>query len=137
MARSSAHVSYAAPTVPMAIIMTVLCLFLANNVTHARTPATYIVGDEYGWDAIILMDTWAKGKTFYAGDILEFKYDLYSSNVMVVNRTGYETCIPNENAEEHRTGDDRIQLPYGLSYYIGTADAADCSAGLKMAIKAN
>lgn len=70
MARSSVHVSYAAPTVPMAIIMTVLCLFLANNVSHARKQATYYVGGQYGWDAIIPMDTWARGKIFYAGDIL-------------------------------------------------------------------
>lgn len=54
----------------MVIIMTVLCLFLANNVTHARRQATYYVGGVYGWDTIIPMDTWARGKIFYAGDIL-------------------------------------------------------------------
>ncbi|CAN6851671.1 unnamed protein product [Brassica oleracea] len=134
MARSSVHVSYA--TVPMVIVMTVVCLFLANNVTHARMPATYYVGGVYGWDPIIPMDTWARGKIFYAGDILEFKYDYLTSNVMVVNRTGYETCIANEGAKEYTSGDDRISLPYGLSYYIGTYDASDCSAGLKMAIRA-
>lgn len=69
--------------------------------------------------------------------IVEFKYDYRTSNLMVVNRTGYETCIANENAKEYRSGDDRISLPYGLSYYIGTADPYDCSAGLKMAIRAN
>lgn len=68
MARSSVFVPYA--TVPMVIIMTVLCLFRANNVIHARTPATYQVGDMDGWDAIIPMDSWARDKIFYAGDIL-------------------------------------------------------------------
>lgn len=43
---------------------------IANDVAHARSPTTYIFGDEYGWDPIFLMDTWAEGKTFYAGDIL-------------------------------------------------------------------
>ncbi|KAL0731233.1 hypothetical protein Bca4012_027327 [Brassica carinata] len=135
MAQSSVLVSYA--TIPMVIIMMILCLFRANNVIHARTPATYQVGGMYGWDTIIPMDSWARGKIFYAGDILEFKYNYLTSNLVVVNRTGYETCIANENAKEYTSGDDRISLPYGLSYYIGTFDANDCSAGLKMAIRAN
>jgi len=70
MAQSSGHVSYVAVTVPIAIVMTVLCLFLANAVTYARRPTTYIVGGDDGWDPVVPMDTWARGKTFYAGDIL-------------------------------------------------------------------
>ncbi|KAF8089779.1 hypothetical protein N665_0497s0020 [Sinapis alba] len=101
-----------------------------------RPATTYYVGGTYGWDTIIPMDTWAQGKIFYTGDILVFKYDYLTSNLMVVNRTGYETCIPNEDAKEYTSGDDRISLPYGLSYYVGTYDAADCSAGLRMAIRA-
>ncbi|KAL1224074.1 Early nodulin-like protein 22 [Cardamine amara subsp. amara] len=136
MARSSGQVSYVAATVPIAIIMTVLWLFIATDVTVARSPTTYIVGDEFGWDPIFLMDTWAEGKTFYAGDILEFKYDYQISNVMVVNETGYDTCKANDEAEEYSSGDDKIQLPFGYSYYIGTFIPEDCSAGLKMAINA-
>ncbi|CAH2066043.1 unnamed protein product [Thlaspi arvense] len=136
MARSSGHVSYVASTVPIAIVMTVLCLLLANNVSHARRPATYYVGGKFGWDTIIPMDSWARGKTFYAGDILVFKYDDDVSRVVVVNRTGYETCIPNAGSKEYESGNDRIQLPYGYSYYIGTYNEYDCAAGEKMAIKA-
>ncbi|ESQ28487.1 hypothetical protein EUTSA_v10019549mg [Eutrema salsugineum] len=137
MARSSGHVAYVAATVPMAIVVTVLCLFLANNVTHARRrPATYIVGDEFGWDLVIPMDSWTRGKTFYAGDTLVFKYDDLTSNMVVVNRTGYENCMANDGSKEYDSGNDRIQLPYGDSYYIGTYNPYDCAAGLKMAIKA-
>ncbi|CAN8243848.1 unnamed protein product [Cochlearia groenlandica] len=136
MARPSGHLSYTLATVPMAIFMTVLCLFIAKDVTHARRPTTYTVGDEFGWTVIIPMDSWATGKTFYAGDVLVFKYDAGDANLMVVNRTGYETCIPNKGAIEYTLGEDKITLPYGLSYYIGTYFAPDCSAGMKLAIRA-
>lgn len=65
-----------------------------------------------------------------------FKYDGQITNMYVVNRAGYETCTPNDGAKEYSSGNDRIQLPYGYSYYIGTYTPEDCSAGLKMAIKA-
>ncbi|VVA94434.1 unnamed protein product [Arabis nemorensis] len=137
MARSSGHVSYVAATVPMAIFMTVLCLLLATDMTHAwRRPATYYLGGKDGWDPVIPMDSWTRGKTFYAGDILVFKYDGQESNLWVVNRTGYETCTPNDGAKEYDSGNDRIRLPYGMSYYIGVFYQPDCSAGLKMAVKA-
>ncbi|KAG7646686.1 Phytocyanin domain [Arabidopsis thaliana x Arabidopsis arenosa] len=136
MAQSSGHVSYVAVTVPIAIVMTVLCLFLAKAVTYARRPTTYIVGDDDGWDPVVPMDTWARGKTFYAGDILEFKYDYQRFNLIVVNRTGYETCEANVGAVEYSSGDDKIQLHYGYNYFIGTYTPEDCTTGLKMAIKA-
>lgn len=66
MLRSSA----VAPTVLIAIIITVLCLFLADGLNRARSPTTYIVGDRYGWDLSNDGDSWARGKTFYAGDFL-------------------------------------------------------------------
>ncbi|CAL9215380.1 unnamed protein product [Arabidopsis halleri] len=127
-------------TVPIAIVMTVLCLFLANAVTYARRPTTYSVGGDDGWDPVVPMDTWglfwARGKTFYAGDIPEFKYDDQRFNLIVVNRTGYETCEANVGAIEYSSGDDKIQLHYGYNYFIGTYTPEDCSTGLKMAIKA-
>ncbi|KFK41963.1 hypothetical protein AALP_AA2G194700 [Arabis alpina] len=124
MARSSGHISYV-----MAILMTVLCLYLATDMTHARSPVTYFVGDKDGWGVTIPMDSWAQGKTFYAGDILVFKYDYQDGNLWVVNSTGYETCTANEGAKLYESGYEKIQLPCGFSYYIGIYDPADCSAG--------
>ncbi|CAH2066041.1 unnamed protein product [Thlaspi arvense] len=129
MARSSGQVSHVAATIPMAIVMAIFCIFLANNVTHARRPTTYNVGDKNGWDTntVISMDTWARGKTFYAGDILVFRYDNKISNLVVVNQPGYETCTANSGSRVYNSGNDRIQLPYGRSYYIGTKKPTDCS----------
>ncbi|CAN6937367.1 unnamed protein product, partial [Brassica oleracea] len=63
MARSSAKAT-------IATLLTVICFFLPGCLTHHRSPTTYIVGDEFGWDLSIPADTWASDKTFYAGDIL-------------------------------------------------------------------
>lgn len=68
--------------------------------------------------------------------IAEFKYDYQITNLMVVNRTGYETCKANDGAKEYESGDDKIKLSFGDNYFIGTYTPEDCSAGLKMAIKA-
>ncbi|KAG2322174.1 hypothetical protein Bca52824_015387 [Brassica carinata] len=129
MARSSAKATIAA-------LLTIICFFLPGGLTHHRSPTTYIVGDEFGWDLSIPADTWARDKTFYAGDILVFRYDYQLENMLVVNQTGYETCIPNEGYIEYDTGEDTIQLVYGGNYFIGTATPGDCCGGMKLAINA-
>ncbi|XP_010537537.1 PREDICTED: basic blue protein [Tarenaya hassleriana] len=123
----------AAAIVPVAITT---MLLMGGDMIQARRQATYVVGGDDGWDLAIPMYTWPQGKTFYAGDILVFKYDPQDSNVMVVNRTAYETCRPNDGAREFDSGNDRIQLNYGYNYFIGTYNEYDCGAGLKMAIRA-
>ncbi|CAN7086841.1 unnamed protein product [Brassica oleracea var. botrytis] len=84
MARSSAKAT-------IATLLTVICFFLPGCLTHHRSPTTYIVGDEFGWDLSIPADTWASDKTFYAGDILGtnvyqsiFRYDYQLDNMLVV-----------------------------------------------------
>ena len=56
--------------------------------------------------------------------------------MLVVNQTGYETCIPNEGYIEYNTGEDMIQIAYGGNYFIGTATPGDCWGGMKLAINA-
>lgn len=65
-----------------------------------------------------------------------FRYNDDYANVWVVNRTGYETCIPNDGAILYDSGEDKIQLVYGGNYFIGIYNPVDCSAGMKMAINA-
>lgn len=56
--------------------------------------------------------------------------------MLVVDQTGYETCIPNDGATEYSSGEDKIQVAYGGNYFIGTYSPVDCSAGMKMEINA-
>ncbi|KAF8081465.1 hypothetical protein N665_0885s0012 [Sinapis alba] len=65
-----------------------------------------------------------------------FRYDYQLDNMLVVNQTGYETCIPNEKYIEYDTGKDMIQLAYGGNYLSGTATPGDCCGGMKLTINA-
>ncbi|CAF2062275.1 hypothetical protein HID58_072443 [Brassica napus] len=135
MARSSAKAA-------IATLLTVISFFLPGGLTHHRSPTTYIVGNEFGWDLSIPADTWASDKTFYIFSVQTnvnqfiFRYDYQLDNMLVVNQTGYETCIPNEGYIEYNTGEDMIQLAYGGNYFIGTATPGDCWGGMKLAINA-
>ena len=45
---------------------------------------TYLVGDDEGWDPIIDLEGWTKGKNFHAGDILGI-YTLLSTGFKLIN----------------------------------------------------
>ncbi|XVE94034.1 hypothetical protein REPUB_Repub01dG0245400 [Reevesia pubescens] len=117
-----------------------LILLLQFDVIHSRIhyssqPTTYMVGDEEGWDLVIDMQSWARGKNFHAGDILVFKYDDQMFDVVEVNQTGHDSCTVNDGAKVFESGNDKIQLAFGANYFIdSTADV--CAAGMKMAINA-
>ncbi|XWS40317.1 hypothetical protein CRYUN_Cryun18bG0130200 [Craigia yunnanensis] len=96
---------------------------------------TYLVGDDEGWDPIVDLEGWTKGKNFYAGDILEFIYDRRSFDVSVVNKEGHDNCFVNAEAIQFNTGEDKISLAFGANYYIDSK-ADLCAAGMKMAINA-
>ncbi|CAN8292777.1 unnamed protein product [Cochlearia groenlandica] len=126
MARSSIHI----------ITITMLCMFLVNSLTNARSPTTYMVGDKNGWNLVGSGDGWARDKTFYAGDILVFRYDPKRYDMCIVNQTGYEMCTPNEGATVLSSGEDKISLAYGGNYFIGTRNPFDCFNGMKMEVNA-
>ncbi|KAG4970837.1 hypothetical protein JHK82_036531 [Glycine max] len=97
-----------------AATMLLLCmLVLYSEMVHA---ATYVVGDATGWAYNV--NSWPNGKSFKAGDILEFKYSPFAHNVIQVDEFGYNTCIPTFNSRLFFSGDDHIQLAKGLNYFI-------------------
>ncbi|XVF68113.1 hypothetical protein PTKIN_Ptkin10aG0176900 [Pterospermum kingtungense] len=85
-----------------AILFLMLLQFEAN--IHSKT---YMVGDDEGWDLSIDMQSWARGKNFFAGDTLVFKYD-DRFDVAVVNQAGHDSCTVNEGAKVFASGDDEI-----------------------------
>ncbi|KDP43561.1 hypothetical protein JCGZ_16848 [Jatropha curcas] len=120
----------------LAILMLMAILVLHCKSSHgAKPPATYTVGDGYGWSITISMEAWAKGKKFYAGDILVFKYDYQDTDVVVVDRKGFETCTVTPNATVYESGYDKIQLRFGPNYFI-SSNPDNCQSNMKMAINA-
>ncbi|XP_022762096.1 basic blue protein-like [Durio zibethinus] len=122
--------------VPAAILLSLMLLQFEG--VHSRIidskPTTYMVGDDSGWDLVIDMQSWTRGKNFHAGDILVFKYD-EQFNVAVVNQTGYDSCTVNDGAKVYDSGNTEIQLAFGANYFIDSA-ADVCAAGMKMFINA-
>ncbi|KAK8981748.1 hypothetical protein V6N11_049242 [Hibiscus sabdariffa] len=116
-------------------ITMVILLVLQFEAIFLRHPATYMVGDDFGWDLVIDMETWPVGKTFYAGDFLVFKYDEQRFDVAIVDRAGHDSCSVSPGAQVFDSGNDKIQLVFGANYFIDT-EADVCAGGMKMAINA-
>ncbi|KAL6001591.1 hypothetical protein ACLOJK_007329 [Asimina triloba] len=107
-----------------------LGLFFLSQIAHA---AVYTVGDSGGWGFNVV--GWPKGKSFKAGDVLVFKYAKASHNVVAVNANGYKGCSTPSGAKVSQTGNDRITLARGPSYFICNFPG-HCEGGMKIAVTA-
>ncbi|KAL0917338.1 hypothetical protein M5K25_012393 [Dendrobium thyrsiflorum] len=108
----------------LAIGLVMLALLLLNGELAESTQ--FIVGDSYGWAFDV--NEWTNGKTFHAGDILEFKYQKGYHNVLKVNSDGYANCKSNNAISTYDSGDDRITIESGTHYFI-CGIAGHCSNG--------
>ncbi|XP_020582128.1 basic blue protein-like [Phalaenopsis equestris] len=107
-----------------------------SNINLSVGHRKYTVGDDNGWDLNVITN-WAKGKTFNAGDILEFKYNTAEHNVVVLKRRqDFENCNVASGSKIYDTGRDPIKLKRGYNYFI-CSKYNHCGGGLKMKIYAN
>ncbi|KAI4339306.1 hypothetical protein MLD38_024265 [Melastoma candidum] len=86
------YAQYRRALVALALFMIVMLLGIKQS-----DWGEYQVGDQYGWSYDIDLDGWARGKTFRSGDILVFMYEPMSHNVVEVDKTGYDSCKPEQN----------------------------------------
>ncbi|CAJ1946751.1 unnamed protein product [Sphenostylis stenocarpa] len=111
--------------------MMLLCMLVVySEMVHGTT---FLVGDEGGWTFNVT--NWPNGKQFKAGDILEFRYDCMSHDVLKVEEFGYNTCIPTIGSKPYTSGKDLIQLEKGTNYFI-CGFPFHCQGGMKIAINA-
>uniref|UniRef100_A0A2N9FQ55 Basic blue protein n=1 Tax=Fagus sylvatica TaxID=28930 RepID=A0A2N9FQ55_FAGSY len=115
-----------------AIFATVLLLGLLFQCENVWA-ATFFVGGAGGWTFNV--DSWPKGKTFRAGDVLVFNYDPRAHNVVIVNQQGYDTCQASGGSRQFQTGSDRITLVKGGNYFICTFPG-HCANKMKIAVNA-
>ncbi|XP_058108115.1 basic blue protein [Magnolia sinica] len=111
-------------------VAVLLCLLVHCEIAHA---AVYNVGDNGGWTFNVV--NWPKGKRFRAGDVLVFKYDSTSHNVVSVNSNGYNGCTTPRGAKVYKTGNDRITLAKGQNFFICNF-VGHCQGGMKIAVTA-
>ncbi|KAG6768529.1 hypothetical protein POTOM_027451 [Populus tomentosa] len=121
----------------IATIATLLSLiFQQSYIARAKGPVTFVVGDDLGWTLDGYPESWTLGKKFYAGDILEFKYDTEDANVVVVDKKDHDDCSVSDTSVFYSSGDDKIQLQFGANYFICSWPLNQCQMGMKVAINA-
>ncbi|KAK7399667.1 hypothetical protein VNO78_10855 [Psophocarpus tetragonolobus] len=117
-----------------AVVVVVLASLLLMVVhTQMASAATYIVGDRSGWTFNTV--AWPNGKRFRAGDTLVFKYNRVAHNVVVVNKTGYNSCKTPRGSKVYQSGNDQIRLAKGENYFICNY-VGHCESGMKIAVTA-
>ncbi|KAL2894182.1 Basic blue protein [Bienertia sinuspersici] len=114
----------------LVVVVAILCLLAITQPTFA---AIHNVGNRGGWTFNV--NSWTRGKSFRAGDILAFNYARNAHNVVAVNRRGYATCSAPRGAKVYQSGRDRIRLNKGQSFFICTLPG-HCQSGMKIAINA-
>ncbi|XP_059629927.1 chemocyanin-like [Cornus florida] len=114
----------------MLIVVALLSLVVHLEPVHG---ANFTVGDKGGWTFNV--SGWPNGKSFKAGDILEFIYDRAHHDVIVVNQNDYNSCKTSLDSPAFQTGDDHIPLAKGHNYFISNFPG-DCAAGVKIAVNA-
>ncbi|XP_071726734.1 basic blue protein-like [Rutidosis leptorrhynchoides] len=97
---------------------------------------TYVVGDDKGWTLGVDYEDWAKGKTFYEGDILVFKYTPGEYNMIFANGDFLTDCKICPANKVHDSGNDEITLGRAgwHGFICGIAD--HCKQGMKLKIEA-
>ncbi|CAN6297506.1 unnamed protein product [Urochloa humidicola] len=97
--------------------------------------ATYVVGDDAGWDVAVDYEAWARGKNFKVGDTLVFRYDtLGEKDVVVVDARGYAECTAPDNAPALTSGDDHFVLGQAGQFFFICQGEGECESGMKLAV---
>ncbi|XP_027902196.1 basic blue protein-like [Vigna unguiculata] len=115
------------------VLVSVICLLCLLVLLEGANAATYTVGGPSGWT--FNTDTWPNGKRFRAGDVLVFKYDSTSHNVVAVDKNGYSKCRSTAGAKVLSSGNDQIKLARGQNYFICNYPG-HCESGMKISINA-
>ncbi|KAL2937334.1 Basic blue protein [Bienertia sinuspersici] len=114
-----------------------LCLgvgiFCLLTLTKPILGAQFTVGDAAGWTFNV--NNWPNGKSFKAGDVLEFDYDKSQHNVVEVSQDNYGSCKVSSGAKYYNSGKDQITLTKGQSFFICSFHG-HCESGMKIAINA-
>ncbi|CAM0952996.1 unnamed protein product [Alopecurus aequalis] len=93
----------------------------------------HIVGANRGWNPNINYTLWSGNQTFFAGDLISFRYQKGTHNVFEVNQTGYDNCTMDGVAGNWTSGKDFIPLPEPGRYFFICGNGG-CQTGMKVAI---
>uniref|UniRef100_A0ACD5XYQ9 Uncharacterized protein n=1 Tax=Avena sativa TaxID=4498 RepID=A0ACD5XYQ9_AVESA len=93
----------------------------------------HIVGANRGWNPNINYTLWSGNQTFYVGDLISFRYQKGTHNVLEVNQTGYDNCTMAGVAGNWTSGKDFIPLNEPGRHFFICGNGL-CQAGMKVAV---
>ncbi|GER43269.1 early nodulin-like protein 22 [Striga asiatica] len=111
----------------MILKVVLLCVLLHWSPAYSTR---FIVGDNRGWSYNV--SGWEDGKRFYHGDILVFRYVPAYNNVVVVDKSSYDSCTWPAKGKTYTSGNDMIRLRKGPNYFI-SGHWGHCYNGVKIA----
>ncbi|KAA0063540.1 hypothetical protein IC582_011837 [Cucumis melo] len=103
----------------------------------SREPMTYVVGDSFGWNVPTspnFYDSWAQGKTFVVGDVLEFNFAIQRHDVAKVTKDNYDSCSGQSPISLSTSPPVKITLSEPGEHFFICTFAGHCSVGQKLAI---
>uniref|UniRef100_A0A1D1Z6Y7 Plantacyanin n=1 Tax=Anthurium amnicola TaxID=1678845 RepID=A0A1D1Z6Y7_9ARAE len=95
--------------------------------------AVYVVGGNAGWTFNTV--GWTRGKRFRPGDQLIFRYNPSVHNLVQVSGPAYGACQAPRGSKFYTSGNDRITLGRGTSYFI-CSFVGHCQSAMKIAVTA-
>ncbi|KAL2928746.1 Blue copper protein [Bienertia sinuspersici] len=96
----------------------------------------YNVGDYHNWNPHVDYKAWVAGKTFYPGDVLEFKF-VEGLNVKQVTAKDFAACKAENAILEDHSGKTAIPLNKTGNYYFICSLYDYCHMGMKLNVTVN
>ena len=97
----------------------------------------YDVGDDAKWarpSDLEFYNTWAAGKTFLVGDVLEFEFDAERHDVAIVTADEYENCEKETPLSLIKTSPAKIMLNDSGPIFFMCTVADHCRFGQKLTV---
>ncbi|XP_022143157.1 blue copper protein-like [Momordica charantia] len=104
----------------------------------SREPMTYVVGDSSGWtvpSSASFYESWARDKSFFVGDVLEFNFAIQTHDVAEVTRENFDRCSGESPRSPISTNPPvRITLSEAGEHFFICTFAGHCGVGQKLAV---
>ncbi|KAK9906240.1 hypothetical protein M0R45_034566 [Rubus argutus] len=114
------------------------CLALAL-IAFLAPPPSLVMATTYdlNWEAGVDYTAWVAQNTFFAGDVLNFHYDISLHNIIIAtDGDAFDQCIMKPNLGRYSSGDEALTLDEAGNYYFMCG--YDCkSNGMKMLVPVN
>ncbi|CAD6339797.1 unnamed protein product [Miscanthus lutarioriparius] len=111
-----------------------LAALILVSCASAAAATKYTVGDASGWTTTGDYATWASGKKFKVGDILEFKYAGGAHTVDEVSAADYAACSSSKALSSDSAGTTTVTLKTAGKHYFICGVAGHCSSGMKLVV---